>query len=54
MLLMLQKHHLRTMSPAAFADAFGFTPVEDAPLKVASQMLDALIRAELETSNPEG
>ena len=54
MLLMLQKHHLRTMSPAAFADAFGFTPVEDAPLKVASQMLDALIRAELETLNPEG
>jgi carboxyl-terminal processing protease len=42
-LLMLQKHHLRKMSPAAFTRAFGFAPVEDSQLKVARQMLTALI-----------
>lgn len=51
LLLMLQKHHLRTMSPALFAEAFGFEPIEDAPLQVATQMLDAVIQAQLAGSS---
>lgn len=43
MLLRLQKHHLRTLSPAAFTQAFGFAPVEDSQRLTAEQMLDALI-----------
>jgi carboxyl-terminal processing protease len=42
-LLMLQAHHLRTMSAADFTKAFGFAPVEDSQLLVAVQILDALI-----------
>ena len=45
MMLMLQKHHLRKMSDASFAEAFGFAPVEDSQRLVAEQMLDALIGA---------
>lgn len=45
MMLMLQKHHLRKMSDASFAKAFGFAPVEDSQRLVAEQMLDALIGA---------
>jgi carboxyl-terminal processing protease len=45
-LLMLQKHHLRAMSAAAFSRAFGFAPIDDAPLQVAAQMLDAVIQAQ--------
>ena len=57
-LLMLQAHHLRNMSPEAFAQAFGFAPVEDSQRLVAQQMLDALISAnslnvEHRTSNIE-
>ncbi len=40
-LLMLQKHHLRQMSDQAFAKAFGFAPIEDAQLKVATDILEA-------------
>jgi carboxyl-terminal processing protease len=42
-LLMLQKHHLRGMSPADFKRAFGFEPVEDPQLKVAQQMLEGIL-----------
>ena len=42
-LLMLQAHHLRHLSPEAFTKAFGFAPVEDSQRRIAEQMLDALI-----------
>jgi len=57
-LLRLQAHHLRHMSAEAFANAFGFAPVEDSQRLVAQQMLDALIatnslNVERSTSNIE-
>jgi len=42
-LLMLQAHHLRHLSPEAFTKAFGFAPIEDSQRRMAEQMLDALI-----------
>ena len=53
MMLMLQEHHLRKMSAAAFADAFGFAPVEDSQRLVAEQILDGLIGANMGMANVE-
>ncbi|MEN8662880.1 MAG: S41 family peptidase [Lentimonas sp.] len=41
MLLLLQRHHLRSLSSEEFADIFGFEPVKDEALRVAIQLLDS-------------
>lgn len=43
--LMLQMHHLRTLSPTAFQATFGFEPVKDESLQIATDLLDALLSA---------
>ncbi len=41
MLLLLQRHHLRSLSPETFQEVFGFAPIEDEALGVAIQLLDS-------------
>ena len=41
-LLMLQKHHLRRITPDTFAEVFGFHPVEDSQVRAAVELLGAL------------
>jgi carboxyl-terminal processing protease len=48
-LLILQKHHLRQMSEDVFARTFGFAPVEDSQLKVATEILEAKLLADTDT-----
>lgn len=42
---LLQRHHLREMDAAEFEQRFGFAPVEDAPLQIAQEMLEARLAA---------
>lgn len=48
LLLMLQEHHLRSLSPEQFTEVFGFAPVNDEALSVAIQMLEAMTVAKIE------
>ena len=43
LLLMLQSHHLRHMSPTRFYEIFGFEPVQDEALQVATETLGAIL-----------
>ena len=52
--LNLQKQHLPGLSAAAFRRAFGFAPIEDAPLKVATQMLEAVLQGESAPPHSDG
>jgi carboxyl-terminal processing protease len=42
-MLMLQTHHLRALSPSDFSATFGFAPVADEALQVATETLSALL-----------
>ena len=43
LLLVLQSHHLRTLSATRFHEIFGFEPVKDEALQVATDTLSAIL-----------